>query len=347
MSFRFALLAAPLLLACGGAVSPEPTAEATPPERSAPTARALPSGTSTVSSAGNHVCALDPAGAVFCWGVNEWGQVAPGAGPLVEAARRIDAPYTYRRIAAGLQTSCGIRIDGTLHCWGLDRGQLLGASTGSAEHPTARPPVRVGVESDWEEIAVGMGALCGIRGGGRLFCWGQLDWGAGGVAPIETAPGHAFREVSLHYYGAVALDSLGQVFYADFAGDAHPFAYAPELSRAQHVAMGIFELLTVSQDGAVTMLKAGAPPERAAGAFASVAGAYNRCAVSLAGELLCQETRHATAAHLSLARRVVGSDWTQVAVGMGQVCAAKKDGTVWCLDVKDDAFGDGPPRRML
>lgn len=357
MACRLLGLVGVLLIGCGGAVAPDRAgeeragdvgADAEGAAHDPPSPRALPSGATMVSSTGDHICALDSQGAVYCWGANEWGQAALGPEASVQTARRVDAPYTYRRVAAGLQTTCGIRAEGTLYCWGLDRGQLLGASTGSPDHPTARSPVRVGAESDWEEVAVGVGAICGLRGGGRLFCWGQLDWGAGAnAAPTEQAPGHPFRAVSLHYYGAVALDTLGQAFYADFAGDVRPFGYAAELTRSNVVAMGIFDLLAVRDDGAVAMLKAGQPMARREGAFRSVAAAYNRCAVTLAGELFCQETHHATDARLSLDRQIAGRDWEAVAVGVEHVCATKKDGTVWCLDMKGDSFGDGPPRRML
>lgn len=89
---------------------------------------------------------------------------------------------------------CAIREDGTLWCWGengADDPRGAGAAGVDPAVATFIPedaPLQVGQAADWTDIAVGYQHSCGIREGGRLWCWGrdangQLGGGQSGHEP--------------------------------------------------------------------------------------------------------------------------------------------------------------------
>lgn len=139
---------------------------------------------STVAVASGHACALRTTGELHCWG----GDGFVGDGTTLEhlAPTRIGTASDWTSISVGPYHSCGIRGTGELYCWGPDRDGELGDG---APMQARRSPVRVGAEGDWTAVSAGgtdraggssgdeylAAHTCGIRAGGRLYCWGA-NW---------------------------------------------------------------------------------------------------------------------------------------------------------------------------
>jgi alpha-tubulin suppressor-like RCC1 family protein len=82
-----------------------------------------------------HSCALTNAGAVYCWGRNNSGEL--GHDPATDMAdasgvtyatapRQVTLPSAAVRIAAGYSHTCALLQDGTVRCWGANNAGQLG-----------------------------------------------------------------------------------------------------------------------------------------------------------------------------------------------------------------------------
>jgi alpha-tubulin suppressor-like RCC1 family protein len=100
----------------------------------------------TAIAVGSHSsCAIDGAGAAYCWGANDAGQLgAPTAESCAGSSCSrspiaVTGGLTFSVLSVGDHHSCGLATSGILYCWGMnDRGQL---GDGTTEDRAA--PVRV------------------------------------------------------------------------------------------------------------------------------------------------------------------------------------------------------------
>jgi alpha-tubulin suppressor-like RCC1 family protein len=85
----------------------------------------------------------------------------------------------WRHVGGGHASSCGIKRDGTLWCWGDNSFGQLG--TGST---TPEPvPAQVGTDTDWEQVSVAWYHACASKLDGELWCWGQVPGLAASMTP--------------------------------------------------------------------------------------------------------------------------------------------------------------------
>mmetsp|Transcript_68394 Transcript_68394/g.137542 ORF Transcript_68394/g.137542 Transcript_68394/m.137542 type:complete len:333 (+) Transcript_68394:36-1034(+) len=119
----------------------------------------------TALSAGfHHTCALEMrtniefGGALRCWGFNDHGQAAPPSGHFIQ-------------VSSGHLFSCGVRVDETVQCWGLQ----------------SQPPLDAGL---FLQISAGEFHVCGITKESSVRCWG------GHVPSAVTPPPGQFVQVS-------------------------------------------------------------------------------------------------------------------------------------------------------
>jgi alpha-tubulin suppressor-like RCC1 family protein len=141
----------------------------------------------TLAVGASHACAIAVDGALYCWGANFNGQVGIGTTSGAEASpRRVNAPDTFTAVSAGASTSCAIRSDGTLWCWGANESGEIG---NGAPGGNVTMPYNLG--GDWDRVAAGTSTTCAITGG-VLYCWGADGNGQVGIAPPASgAPVYA------------------------------------------------------------------------------------------------------------------------------------------------------------
>jgi alpha-tubulin suppressor-like RCC1 family protein len=126
-----------------------------------------------VSTSNLSTCAIS-AGALFCWGDNESGQLAIGDQLQSSVPVRVGSAQDWEFVAMGYDHACGIRA-GELYCWGNPVNGALG------HDDWGDFPARVGTAVDWSTVTAGVYSTCGIRGEGDLYCWGSNSYGQVGV----------------------------------------------------------------------------------------------------------------------------------------------------------------------
>lgn len=93
----------------------------------------------------------------------------------------------WSRIATGGSFTCGVKLDGTLWCWGLNNfGQL-----GGADKATSVLPLQVGTGTTWREVSASWQHACATQTDGSAWCWGQNQrgqLGAGNTSARSSAP---------------------------------------------------------------------------------------------------------------------------------------------------------------
>lgn len=134
----------------------------------------LGSGVHAISAGGDHTCAVTTAGAVFCWGANNVGQV--GDGTITQRTTPVlvsGEGSGVQAITLGYYHSCALSTAGAVSCWGYNAVGALGdGSTGDTNHVRLTSVPVVGLTSGVREISAGYEHTCAATTAGAMLCWG-------------------------------------------------------------------------------------------------------------------------------------------------------------------------------
>ncbi|MBK8077313.1 MAG: fibronectin type III domain-containing protein [Kineosporiaceae bacterium] len=138
-----------------------------------------------VSVGGNVTCAVRTDGTLWCWGVNTSGQVGIGntSSPQNSPVQVSVGVTTWSRVAAGGNSACATRTDGTLWCWGLNSHGQLG--DGTTTQRTSPVQVSGGVTT-WNTVSVGSSHACATRTDDTTWCWGSNGFGQLGLGDLTN-----------------------------------------------------------------------------------------------------------------------------------------------------------------
>jgi alpha-tubulin suppressor-like RCC1 family protein len=164
-----------------------------------PTAVTMPATVTAFDSASlaagaQHMCAMTPAGAGYCWGSNAFGQL--GKGGAVTASSRDSIPQlvaapagvVFARMYAGESHSCAIDVTGDAYCWGRNDYGQLGNGAPTAFGVGVTSPVLVGGGLKFRSLSLGELFTCGVVAAlgsatgpsplpGTVYCWGDNSYG--------------------------------------------------------------------------------------------------------------------------------------------------------------------------
>lgn len=127
-----------------------------------------------------HACALDEAGAAWCWGDNLNGQIGDGSTVDRPTPVRVTVVPPLQALTAGEEFTCGLDLDGEAWCWGEGSdGQLGNGSFGNRSSP-----VRVSGGFEWAMLRAGEDGVCALTTGGAAYCWGENDRGGLGDGTV-------------------------------------------------------------------------------------------------------------------------------------------------------------------
>lgn len=82
-----------------------------------------------VTTGGMHTCALEEAGAAFCWGYNEWGQVGDSSTRDAGAPTPVRTTERFVSLRTFGDHTCGMTTTARAFCWGLGWTGELGTGT--------------------------------------------------------------------------------------------------------------------------------------------------------------------------------------------------------------------------
>jgi len=157
----------------------------TSPASNADAARGLAVGEETT-------CALDAAGALYCWGLNST-RLEYGAGPIERPSSptpvKLTLPptgtsaATFATLSVGpSQHTCGVTPDHLAFCWGRGGlGEMGDGNVGGQGNTYTRV-----LGSFWSSISVGRITTCGVTTLGTGLCWGLNQRGAVGTPAVAT-----------------------------------------------------------------------------------------------------------------------------------------------------------------
>jgi len=150
-----------------------------------------------------HTCALSSAGAAYCWGGNDHGQL--GDGTLVDRSKPVPVtglPSGIKEIGIGGDHTCAITEAGKALCWGDNSYGQLGDGT-TTDRLT--PVQVVSLPTGAAELAVGAVHNCVRTTAGKVVCWGYN--GDGQLGDGSTVDKHTPAQVLGVQSNVVTIDT--------------------------------------------------------------------------------------------------------------------------------------------
>ena len=163
----------------------------------------------------NHACAIDLAGAAWCWGSNGSGQLGDGSQSGSPVPVAVSGGHGFVDIAAGGQSTCAIATDRTGYCWGDNFGQSLTSPTpvqGSFQFVNTGLSVVMG----YSHVCARTTTVDWVCGGDNSL--GQLGDGTAPTdqpTPVRPQGSHVFSTVATGVYHSCGIASTGTWCWGD------------------------------------------------------------------------------------------------------------------------------------
>ena len=169
-----------------------------------------------VTVGASHACLVSSGGGVFCWGNNTSNQLGDGTTTNSSVPVQVQASGGLAlsgvvAVSAGFATTCALRGDATVACWGSGFGAVAAPVAGlsSITALSAGPGAPCALSSDgtvrcWSAAAptpvvvaglTGVTALasgsqhhCAVLGDGTTWCWGTAPMGNGNASETQPTP---------------------------------------------------------------------------------------------------------------------------------------------------------------
>jgi alpha-tubulin suppressor-like RCC1 family protein len=162
-------------------------------------------------------CGLSAAGAAYCWGYNDYGQLGNGSFTNSLTPVAVTGGLIFKSLSAGEGGhACGIANSGAAYCWGYNSNGQLGLP---AVAYTATPvPVSGGLT--FTAISAGAnGQTCGIVTSGAAYCWGSNANGelgngttASSSAPVPVSGGLIFKSINVGFASTCGVVASGAAY---------------------------------------------------------------------------------------------------------------------------------------
>lgn len=278
-------------------------------------------------------CGLTPAGAAYCWGDNDDGQLGDGTRTQRTTPTPVVGGLTFKSLAVGTVHTCGVATNGTAYCWGFSSNGALGdGSSGQRSTPAVAAPGMT-----FDSIVAGQDFTCALTPAGAAFCWGRGATGelgdGNGISsstPVAVSGGLTFRSLVAGGLAACGLTTEGKAYCwgGDFFGTLGDGSSATDDGVTRRVA-------PAAVAGGLT--------------FQSLSAGYQTmCGVTDAGAGYCWGYNNGavgdgTLDHRSRPTAVVGGlTFLSIGAGTAQSCGVNIANVLYCWgDNSNGELGDG------
>ncbi len=253
-------------------------------DRTSPTNIASTGATwSRVTAGRDHTCATRSDDTLWCWGANGTGQLGTSDAMERHVPTEVIAPtgteWRDAQLVAGNRSTCATAA-GALLCWGT-----LASST------ITSAPTRIGAETRWRRLAIGVNHWCASRDDRSIACWGS-DASATGMLPTGKL---GYGPYDNNAYALPPSDGVSAPDWIDIA--------------ASNGAQGGFTTLT----GHTCAIRA------------------DHSLWCWGNDAVHQLGIDTIMMNVGSPMRVgTESNWSSVAAGSRHSCATRADGTLWC-----------------
>jgi alpha-tubulin suppressor-like RCC1 family protein len=310
----------------------------------------------TQISAGNSfdTCALDSAGAAYCWGNNVNGQLGDGTMTSSDVPVAVDtsgvlAGKILTQISAGYNGTCALDTAGAVYCWGGNvNGELGDGTMTSSDVPVAVDTSGVLAGKTLIQISAGTIHACAVDSAGAAYCWGgngsgQLGDPAAGDSAVPVAvatsgvlAGKALTQISAGYHQTCTIDRAGAAYCwgNDFFGQLGDGTNTSSAVPVAVATSGVLAGRTLAQIST---------------------NFYQTCAVSTAGAAYCwggnpdgelgdgTTTDSNVPVAVDTSGALAGKTMTQISAGDDNTCAQDSAGADHCWGSNlSGELGDGP-----
>jgi alpha-tubulin suppressor-like RCC1 family protein len=147
------------------------TGEATKTLPPGPVPTASPTGFTGVSAGLAHTCGIRTPGRLFCWGLNDEGQLGTGETTMrVEPTEVTSSAGPFTEVTTGDAHTCALDDAGGVWCFGSNGQGQLGLPDDSV---VGTDPTPVLTAHEVIDLAAGTEHTCAITRERRIFCWGS------------------------------------------------------------------------------------------------------------------------------------------------------------------------------
>ena len=214
----------------------------------------------------------------------------------------VDAPGgAFSVVSAGGSHSCGVRVDGTVACWGYEFFEQVDAPGGA-----------------FSAVSAGGVHSCGVRVDGSVACWGDNWYGQ------VDAPGGAFSVVSASNWHScgVRVDGTVACWGSNNGGQVDaPGGSFSVVSAGWDHACGVRVDGTVACWGSNRSGQVDAP----GGSFSAVSAGYRHsCGVRVDGTVACWGSNEFGQVDAP------GGSFSAVSAGYSHSCGVRTNGTIVC-----------------